>query len=69
MHVYESHLGGLYFSTEALDWDDLYCDECGDCDRHLGYVNNWGQLVRLLQELDMDNYITDDLNAEFHVYM
>ena len=32
MYIYESHMGGLYTSYEPLDYEDLYCEECGDSD-------------------------------------
>lgn len=37
MFTYENHLGGDLFSSETgLDWDELYCEQCGDSDRFLG---------------------------------
>ena len=38
MYIYESHLGGLYTSDEYLDYDDLYCEQCGDSDWLIGYA-------------------------------
>ena len=38
MYIYESHMGGLYTSEEPLDYEDLYCEECGDSDSLLGYA-------------------------------
>ena len=32
MYIYECHMGGLYTSDEPLDYEDLYCEECGDSD-------------------------------------
>ena len=40
MYIYESHLGGLYTSDEALDYDYLYCEECGDSDTEVGYFQD-----------------------------
>ena len=37
MYFYESHLGGIYYSEEALDYEYLYCEQCGDSDNELGY--------------------------------
>lgn len=38
MYYYVSHLDGHLFSSyEELDYDDLYCEECGDSDEYLGY--------------------------------
>ena len=36
MYIYEGHMGGLYTSDEPLDYEDLYCEECGDSDRLIG---------------------------------
>ena len=38
MYIYESHMGGLYTSDEPLDYEDLYCEECGDSDWLVGYA-------------------------------
>ncbi len=35
MYIYESHMGGLYTSDEPIDYDDLYCETCGDSDMEL----------------------------------
>ena len=34
--VYEGHLGSLYATCHQQDFDDLYCDECGDYDWEVG---------------------------------
>ena len=34
IYVYESHLGGLFVTTEELE--STHCDSCGDCDWLLG---------------------------------
>ena len=37
VYIYESHLGGgFYTSSEPLDYEDLYCETCGDTDTELG---------------------------------
>ena len=38
MYIYEGHMGGLYTSDEPLDYEDLYCDQCGDSDWLIGYA-------------------------------
>ncbi len=38
MHIYQSHLGGIYATTEYLD--DLYCETCGDSDWYIGEYNS-----------------------------
>lgn len=52
MEVYESHLGGIYFSNTELDYKDLYCDQCGDSDWHLGHANTWEDVVDMITDED-----------------
>lgn len=72
MEVYESHLGGIFFTEDLLDWEDLYCDECGDSDRHLGCADTWEEVVDLLKwpdgELMYDAWYLKDLESEFNAY-
>lgn len=35
-YLYASHLGGVYDMDDELDWECLYCEECGDSDEFLG---------------------------------
>ena len=39
MYIYESHLGNLYTSIYELDYDELYCEQCGDSDWLIGYAD------------------------------
>lgn len=73
MEVYENHLGGIYFDEKVLDFDDLYCEECGDSDRHLGHADTWDDVIGLLSEDDgeggtwvpySDEYL-DELKSRF----
>ena len=52
MEVYESHLGGIYFSESLLGWEDLYCEQCGDYDRHLGHADTWEDVLGMITEED-----------------
>ena len=36
MYIYEGHMGSLYVSTYYLDFEDLYCEQCGDSDCFIG---------------------------------
>lgn len=48
-YLYESHLGGLYTSDEELDYDDLYCSQCGDSDWLIGTfetIKDFWELVK-----------------------
>lgn len=40
MYLYQSHLGGLYATDEPLEWENLYCEECGDSDSEIGFVED-----------------------------
>ena len=37
MYYYENHMGGWYASEIHYDYDDLYCETCGDGDSYIGY--------------------------------
>ena len=52
MEVYESHLGGIYLTDEIRPFDDLYCEVCGDSDRHLGHVDTWEEVMELITDED-----------------
>lgn len=57
MHIYESHMGGFYTSNDEIDYDDLYCDQCGDSDLYLGEAHTLKEVLGL---------ITDDrVSAEY----
>ena len=54
-YIYESHMGGLYISDEPLEYDDLYCEECGDSDRLIGYAETRSEALGLLmKDADVD---------------
>lgn len=74
MEVYESHLGGIYFSEDVLDWDELYCDECGDSDTYLGHADTWEEAISMLKwegeeddEFKYDQEYLNDLKIEFEI--
>lgn len=50
MEIYESHLGGIYFTEEVQDWDDIYCEVCGDSDFHLGHADTWEEVMALITD-------------------
>lgn len=39
-YLYESHLGGFYFTDEELSWEDRYCEQCGDSDWLVACIDN-----------------------------
>ena len=50
LHLYESHLGGLSWSEEEYEYEDLYCDSCGDSDSWEGRAENFCEALELLSE-------------------
>lgn len=55
MYIYQSHLGGIYTSEYQYDYDDLYCETCGDSDNEIG---NFESAVDVLK------YMADDIDAD-----
>lgn len=50
MHLYESHMGGIYTEENLLDWEDLYCEECGDSDKYIGEANTFEEAWNLVKD-------------------
>ena len=50
MYIYEDHLGGLYTSDRELDFDELYCEQCGDSDWLVGYAATREEAWKLLKD-------------------
>ena len=50
MYMYESHMGGLYVSDELLDFELLYCEQCGDSDSLLGFAETREEAWDLLKD-------------------
>lgn len=50
MYIYEGHLGSLYTSDTPLDYDDLYCEQCGDSDWLIGYATTRAEAWELLKD-------------------
>ena len=73
MYIYESHMGGLYTSDEPLDYEDLYCEECGDSDRLIGYAETREDAWNLLKDdTDIDgsggwdyDYVQEFINGNW----
>ena len=53
MYIYEGHLGCLYTSDEYLDYDDLFCEQCGESDWLIGYATTKEEAWDLLKS-DID---------------
>ena len=50
MYIYESHMGSLYTSDTALDWEYLHCEQCGDTDWLIGYASTRAEAWDLLKD-------------------
>lgn len=67
MFVYSSHLGyGVFYSDRRLDYEETYCDECGDSDNFLGEFYTRKQLKRILKNNNFnEEYINNELDEQF----
>ena len=50
MYLYESHMGGLYSTQEEQEFEDLYCEQCGDSDWFIGEYETLGEYWNLIKE-------------------
>lgn len=50
MYIYKNHLGGLYIDENYLDYEDLYCEECGDSDWCIGQAETKEEAWELLKD-------------------
>lgn len=55
MYIYEHHMGGLYTSNSVLDYDERYCEQCGDSDWLVGYAATRAEAWELLKN-DTDTF-------------
>lgn len=51
MHIYSSHLSGLYTSPTLIDTDDLYCESCGDFDWYIGEFADATEFLKFYADL------------------
>ena len=76
LYIYENHLGGLFCSDRELDFDEIYCEDCGDSDNLIGCADTaetaW-QLLHHYTENNNDdcnyslNYVLDFISSNFHL--
>lgn len=43
--VYESHLGGLFATSNQLTVDECYCEQCGDYDWEVGCFESMADFI------------------------
>ena len=51
MYVYESHMGGLFALDYELNFEERYCEQCGDSDWELGCANTREEAWELLKDI------------------
>lgn len=59
MYIYENCMGELYTSDEPLDYEDLYCEQCGDSDSLIGYADTKKEAWDLLKDEWSHEYIQE----------
>lgn len=65
MYIYHGHMGGLYTSDGEIDYEDLYCEQCGDSDDLIGYADTKEQAWKLLiDDWDYD-YVQSFINKNW----
>lgn len=66
MYIYELHMGGLYASDYPLEYEDLYCEACGDSDWLIGYAETKEEAWNLLEDEYYDyEYIKEFINSNW----
>lgn len=50
MYIYESHMGSLFVSDDILDYEQTYCETCGDYDCLIGYAETREEAWNLLKD-------------------
>lgn len=49
-YLYEGHLGSLYTDDDLCDFDDLYCEQCGDSDSLIGEFETVADFWNLIKD-------------------
>jgi hypothetical protein len=50
-YLYESHLSGAIYKTDQeLDFEDRYCETCGDSDSYLGFFETDEECDAFIEE-------------------
>lgn len=64
-YIYAGHLGSIYTSTYELDYEDLYCEQCGDSDSLVAEVDTTADLLDAICELYSFYDFSPDYIQEF----
>ena len=49
-YLYESHLSGFYSTDDEQDYEDTYCEQCGDSDDLIGIYENLKDFWNLIKD-------------------
>lgn len=49
-YLYDSHLGGIFFSDTELTFEECYCEQCGDSDYLIGTFETLKDLWSLIKD-------------------
>ena len=50
-YLYKDHIFGKYYSSNfEQDYEQLYCDQCGDSDRFIGEYETDEEMQALIEE-------------------
>ena len=50
MYIYQSHMEGSITSDDELDYEQTYCETCGDSDWLIGYAETREEAWDLLKD-------------------
>lgn len=64
-YIYAGHLGSIYTSGEMLDYNDLYCEQCGDSDSLVAEVDTVEDLLDAIYTLKTFYYYSNEYIKEF----
>lgn len=59
-YLYESHLGGVYWTDEEESFEERYCETCGDYNQSMGTFETEEELREMI-EGDYDSEYVDDV--------
>lgn len=68
MYLYEGHMGGFYTSEDEIDYDDLYCEQCGDSDSLIGWFDSKEELREWFEEFYECNEMYSTYSEEMQKY-
>lgn len=51
MYIYEGHMDSLFTTSRELEYEELYCGQCGDSDSYIGYAETKKEAWKLLKPI------------------